>query len=166
MEPLIASQTEQPESSHLVRFPSTDWFQEVVAQMGHRLPVFEHLGEVDCVAQFTVLDGRPGGVPWSVQLTFEEFAVPSVRETEGTEEADFVVEATLETWREMIENIARGGGRPDLEHTLNRLSLLGTPMRVWSDDPVRRDLFFRFNQSLQEFFNGSASVRTEFGIPQ
>jgi hypothetical protein len=123
----------------------------------------EHLGDVDCVAQFTVLDGAPGGAPWSVQVTFEEFDVVDVRPAEDLSRADFVLEGDLATWRGMIDNIAQGDGRPDLTHTLNYLTLPNTPMRVWSDDPVRRDFFFRFNQSFQEFFNASAAFRTTFG---
>ena len=76
--------------------------------------------------------------------------------------ADFTLEASLATWREMIEVIARGHGRPDLTHTLNYLSHPGTPIRVWSEDPLRKDLFFRYNQSLQEFINASAAFRTIF----
>ncbi len=53
-------------------------------------------------------------------------------------------------------------GRPALDQTLNRLSHLGTPMRVVSDDPLKRDLFFRYNQSLQEFVNASAAFPTAF----
>jgi hypothetical protein len=35
-------------------------------------------------------------------------------------------------------------------------------MRVVADDPLRRDLFFRYNQSLQEFVNASATFTTAF----
>ena len=62
----------------------------------------------------------------------------------------------------MIESIAAGGGRPALDQTLNRLSHMGTPVRVHSDDPLRRDLYFRYNQSLQEFVNASGCFRTGF----
>ena len=72
------------------------------------------------------------------------------------------MEASLETWRAMIESIARGGGRPELEQTLNRLSHMGEPLRVYSDDPLRRDLYFRYNQSLQEFVNACGSFTTSF----
>ena len=72
------------------------------------------------------------------------------------------LEATLATWREMIENIAAGGGRPDLTHTLNYLSHPGTPIRLVADDPLKADLYFRYNQSLQEFVNASASFPTRF----
>ena len=40
----------------------------------------EHLGYIDCIAIFTVLDGGLRGKPWSVQVTFEEFEATDVRE--------------------------------------------------------------------------------------
>jgi hypothetical protein len=115
------------------------------------------------VVQFTVTDG-PGGRPWSAQVTFEEFAVTDVREVGPGDEgrADFRLEASAATWREMIDSIAGGGGRPDLDHTLNRLSHFGAPLRVVSDDVLKTDLYFRYNQSLQEFVNASAAFRTRF----
>jgi len=124
----------------------------------------EQLGYVDCVAQFTILDGGSNGAPWGAQVSFEEFEATDVREaaTADAARADFSLEAPLAIWREMIESITRGKGRPDLEHTLNYLSHPGTPMRVVSDDPLRRDLYFRYNQSLQEFVNASGSFRTIF----
>lgn len=66
------------------------------------------------------------------------------------------------TWRAMIESIAAGNGRPALDQTLNRLSHMGTPIRLRSDDQLRKDMYFRFNQSLQEFVNASAGFRTSF----
>src|SRR4051812_9670620 len=123
----------------------------------------EQLGYVDCVAAFTVLDG-PGGRPWTVQVTFEEFEAVDVRDVEPLDEgrADFTLEATAATWRAMIESIAAGGGRPDLTHTLNYLTHPGTPVRLSGDDPLRRDLYFRYNQSLQEFVNAAAAFTTTF----
>lgn len=155
-----ASQT----NNGAVRFPSREWFERLAALMKNNRARQEHLGAIDCVAQFTVLDGGAHGEPWHCQVSFEEYEVRDVRavgEAE-VERADFVLETDLDVWREMIESIALGKGRPDLEHTLNYLSLPGTPIRVWSDDPVRRDMFFRFNQSLQEFVNASAAFATSF----
>jgi hypothetical protein len=119
---------------------------------------------VDCVARFTVLEAGPGGRDFRADVTFEEFGATDVREPASDEQAraDFALEADLPTWREMIESIAAGGGRPDLEHTLNRLSHTGAPMAVRSDDVLRADLYFRFNQSLQEFVNASAEFATAF----
>lgn len=148
-----------------VPFPSVAWFERLAALMHENRRLHEQLGYVDCVARFVVLDGGPNGEPWHVQVTFDGFEVTDVREVDAASDpatADFHVEADLDTWESMIGSIAAGGGRPSLDQTLNYLSLPGTPIRVWSDDPVRRDLFFRFNQSLQEFVNASAGFRTVF----
>jgi hypothetical protein len=61
----------------------------------------------------------------------------------------------------VVENIAEHG-EPDLEHTLNRLTMAGTPLRLVSDDQLKLDLFFRFNQSFQAFFNASAGIVTDY----
>ena len=39
---------------------------------------------------------------------------------------------------------------------------MGDPMRVVSDDPLKRDLYFRYNQSLQEFVNASSAFTTVY----
>ena len=77
-------------------------------------------------------------------------------------QADFALVASLATWRAMIESIARGGGRPGLDHSLNRLSHMGTPMKLVAANPLKADLYFRYNQSLQEFVNASAKLHTQF----
>ncbi len=145
-------------------FPSTVWFQRLADLMNAARARQEQLGYVDCVAEFTILDGGDAGEPLSIQVTFEEFDAVDVREAgpDDVGRADFSLDATLATWQEMIESIATGNGRPDLEHTLNRLSHAGTPITLRSDDPLRRDMYFRFNQSFQEFFNASAGFRTVF----
>ncbi|MEW6272640.1 MAG: hypothetical protein AB1689_25455 [Thermodesulfobacteriota bacterium] len=150
--------------AEVVPFPSVDWFRRLAELMNASRARQEQLGYVDCVAGFRVLDG-PCGRPWTVAVTFEEFSAVDVREELAGEpsRADFVLEATLATWRAMIESIAAGGGRPALDQTLNHLSHMGDPVHLASDDPLRRDLYFRYNQSLQEFVNASAAFRTAFG---
>ncbi len=138
-----------------VPFPSVEWFRCVADLMNANRVRHEQLGYVDCVVQFTIAD-------WSVQVTFEEFAATDVREADDDERADFVLAAPLAIWREMIDNIAAGGGRPDLTHSLNYLSHMGTPIALRGSDPLRRDLYFRYNQSLQEFVNASAAFRTVY----
>jgi hypothetical protein len=145
------------------RFPSLAWFANLARLMNANRARQEQLGYVDCVAGFRVTDA-PQGSPGTFEVTFEEFEAVDVRVADSTEpdRADFVLAADLATWREMIENIAAGKGRPDLDHTLNRLSHIGTPIAVVQDDPLRRDMYFRFNQSLQEFVNASANFPTTF----
>jgi hypothetical protein len=161
---LMEAQTITEQAQSALAFPSSEWFERLAQLMKISRTLHEHLGYIDCVAQFSVLDGGLGGKPWSVLVTFEEFDATDVREARPGDaaRADFTLEASLATWREMIEVIARGRGRPDLTHTLNYLSHPGTPIRVWSEDPLRKDLFFRYNQSLQEFINASSAFRTIF----
>jgi hypothetical protein len=73
----------------------------------------------------------------------------------------FVLEASLETWREMIENIRANVG-PDLTHTLNYLTFPDVPMRVTGPDQLEVDTFYRYSESLQRFFNGAAAVPTAY----
>jgi hypothetical protein len=65
---------------------------------------------------------------------------------------DFVVSGREAVWRRMLEETARRG-RPELRHTLNSLVLIGDELWLESRDQLREDRFYRFNQSLQEFFD-------------
>lgn len=145
-------------------FPSRAWFQRLADLMNANRTRQEQLGYVDCIAQFTVLDGGANGGPVAYRVTFEEFSAIAVEEypTRELDNADFALEGSAATWREMIENIATNNGRPDLDHSLNRLSHMGTPLKLVAEDPVRADAYFRFNQSLQEFVDASAQFTTLF----
>lgn len=147
-----------------VPFPSLSWFQRLADLMNANRLRQEQLGYVDCVVEFRV-DGDARRQATAARVRFVEFSAVEVRgaENDGEDDAvDFVLAAPLEIWRRMIESIAAGGGRPDLEQTLNYLTHMGAPMEVRSRDPLRRDLYFRYNQSLQEFVNASAAFRTAF----
>jgi len=143
-----------------VVFPSVEWFQRLADLMAEDVERFKKLGETDCTMIVRILDGTPDGTPWNVQITFEEFAVTSVEEVDDSalEQVDFVLETDRESWEAMVENISSNNGRPDLDFTLNGLSMAGTPIRCWSVDPLRRDAFFRFNQSIQQFVNNCARL--------
>ncbi|HEY4408777.1 MAG TPA: hypothetical protein VGO87_02770 [Acidimicrobiia bacterium] len=145
-------------------FPSVEWFERLGQLMEEYRARHEHIGPIDCLTQFTVLDPEGEGRDRHFQITFELYSAISVREVieEESSKADFIMETDTQVWQEMIENIRDNAGRPDLEHSLNRLSLPGTPIRVWAEDPLGRDMFFRFNQSLQEFVNASVHVPTRY----
>lgn len=151
---------------NLVAFPSLAWFERLVALMKDQRALHERLGYMDCKVGFTVLDGGPDKSPWSVRIHFEEFDVLEVKElgAAGDEAGtlDFSMAATLATWRRMIESIAEGEGRPGLDQTLNDLNLRGGTLLVQSGDMLKRDMFFRYNQSLQAFVNASGGFRTAF----
>jgi len=147
-----------------VPFPSLAWFAKLGERMNADRVRHEHLGYVDCTVEFAVRDAYGPGRPLRAQVTFEEFAAVDVREAGPADagRADFTLEADAKAWREMIESIARGKGRPALDQTLNYLSHFDSPFRVCAADPLKRDLYFRYNQSLQEFVNASAQLETTF----
>ena len=72
---------------------------------------------------------------------------------------EVVVSGPLEAWVEMIE-VIEAEGEADTAHTLNSLTIFGTPMMVRSPDAMGQDKFFRFMGTLQAIFDaaGSASV--------
>jgi hypothetical protein len=40
------------------------------------------------------------------------------------------------------------------------------PIRLWAEDPLDRDMFFRFNGSLQEFMNASVRIPTTYPVEE
>lgn len=143
----------------MARFPSVQWFEEVAKAHAADRERVKRLGYVEANVGIVVEDsGRSQGFV----LEFAGYKLGAVREVANpAPQSDFTIAGPLAAWREMIENIAKNGA-PDLEHTLNRLTMAGTPLRLISDDQLKLDLFFRMNQSFQAFFDASAAVRTEF----
>lgn len=144
-----------------VAFPSVEWFQMLATKMAGQREHFEKLGACDCVGQLTIWDG-PGGEEWRCQFRFEEYDVVDVRLVTEDEEptSDFILETDVETWQGMVDSIVEGDGQPGLLFTLNRLSMPGTPIRLWSHDPVNRDAYYRFNQTIQHFVNNCSTFTT------
>ncbi len=145
-----------------MKFPTIEWFRALEQQAQQRVETFRRLGFCDAAVGIKVQ--AEGGLveDRGFVLGFDGYRCKSVEATAEPEKvADFVLEGKYGAWREMIENIRANGG-PDLKHTLNYLTLPGDPMRVTAADQLKQDLFFRYNGTLQEFFNGAQHVETEF----
>ena len=136
-------------------FPSLEWF-EAVKDLMNQDEAFRRLGTVD--ARVGVKVGER-----IYELAFEAFECASVREIgpEGLRDCDFWLEQEPEAWEEMISNIQQNG-KADLPHTLNTIDLTRSDGFARSHDGYRRDAFYRFNQSLQHFFDSSARLETAF----
>ena len=62
----------------------------------------------------------------------------------------------------MIENIRATNGHPDNRHSLNTLNdALAQPLARGTSG-LKLDLFYRFNQRFQRFFNSAAKIETVF----
>ncbi len=141
-------------------FPSEEWFGALADVMSEQRGLFEPLGAIDCTMVVQLEEPEDQEL---IEVKFKSYGVDSVRSLKSIEEAapeHFTITATLETWQEMIDNIILNG-RPDLEHTLNFLTFPDEPMIVDGPDQLHIDAFFRYNQSLQLFFNGAAKVASE-----
>jgi hypothetical protein len=67
--------------------------------------------------------------------------------------SDAVLRGDEVSWHDLVENIVTNGGA-DISHSLNALSIAGWPLQLLSDDPVGRDKFFRYAETLQDLFDG------------
>jgi hypothetical protein len=142
-------------------FPSTKWFEALARRMEQDAAGYRELGSIEC-AMVVRVDAPDG--PDLYEVVFDGFRAQSVRRLARLEDAapeHFVLEASLDTWREMIDNIRANAG-PDLTHTLNYLTFPDEPMRVTGPDQLEVDAFYRYNQSLQRFFNGAVAVPTAY----
>jgi len=147
--------------SDCVFFPSEGWFEALAAQMREDIGPFKELGAMDCTMVIQVDEDEGSEL---FEVSFKSYAVDSIRRLGREVDADpvhFRITAPLGVWREMIDNI-EDNGEPDLEHTLNFLTFPDDPMVVDGPDQLQTDAFYRYNQSLQLFFNGAAGIATQY----
>lgn len=142
----------------MAKFPSVEWF-EAIKDLVNDDAEYKRLGTVDSKVGIKVGDAL-------LELTFEAFECTGVREIEEADlhDVDFWLEQTPEAWQEMIEDIKKNGAA-GLGYTLNTIDLNIVPEGfARSHDGYRRDAFYRFNQSLQHFFDASSKIDTEFAV--
>lgn len=147
----------------MLRFPSLEWFQELGRLMNANEAAFKRLGYAD-VAWAVEIQPVDAGQPSRLfRLVFEEYSCTSVEELAPGKPAEvaFTMQATYDTWKEMMVNIQANHG-PDLHHTLNYLALPDDPIYIDAPDFLSRDLFARYGQTYQEFFNGAVHIPTAF----
>lgn len=135
-------------------FPDPDWFEDLATRMkGER---FRRLGFVETRFVVSVLpdaDGE-GQTRLDTGLVFEGYGLAEAKRLSEpwSFDPDFLICGRASVWQRTLEEVARSG-RPELRHTLNSLVLLGDELWLESRDQIREDKFYRYNQTLQEFFN-------------
>ena len=136
-------------------FPSVEWFEEV-REVVNGSREFRALGNCDTTMGVKVADR-------AFRLKFEAFECEEVSEVgvEGLGELDFYLEMSPGEWRELLENI-KGNGGADGEHSLNTLDLSRDGGILRANDDFLKQSFFRYHLSIQNFFDASARVETEF----
>lgn len=136
-------------------FPSLGWF-EALQKLVNDDPAYRRIGTVDAAMGVKVADKV-------FVVTFEAFECRSVRA--GNEydliNVDFFIEMEPDAWRTMLENI-KANGAAEAGQTLVSLDMLHEISTNATGDQLRADMFFRYNQSLQHFFDLSANLNTVF----
>lgn len=140
-------------------FPSNEWFQAVREVYNSDSSLHSGGGGAcDTTAGLKVGDQ-------SYLMVFEGLECADIRPADDSEmkEADFIIDMSESLWKEMVANVQENG-RADLDHTLNSIDLQQEDSIAYSpvDDQYRQDLFYRYNQNFQDFFDASARVETTF----
>ncbi len=144
-----------------VAFPSSTFFQALQNAMQQEAARFRRLGFIDTT--FGIHLTASNGQHWRYLLAFEVFDCREVTEVQEFDltATDFVITGDLAAWTEMLRNIRQHHGA-DVVHSLNTLTHFGERMTIEYDDPDNRDKFFRFQESIQEFFNLAQSLELDF----
>lgn len=145
----------------MIPFPSADWFRALAVAMERAAERYRRLGTIDLVL-VAKIDSADGSECY--ELTFAGYRCTAVRRLASPAEASpsaVVLEGPDEAWRGMIRSIEHEG-KADLAHTLNTLTLADVPMRLVAEDQLAIDAFYRFQETLQQFFDEAAGFRTAF----
>ncbi|MBM3139118.1 MAG: hypothetical protein FJZ92_02600 [Chloroflexi bacterium] len=138
-------------------FPSVEWFT-ALAEITKQDDRYRRFGRLNALVVFKV--GRK-----MIEANFDVLDIHDIREISenAMRDADFVVEMTPDQWQQMLADIKKNGHATQ-EWTLNTLDLrFDEPIhRNLLDDGFKADMFFRYNPSLQRFFDNSSQLEFSF----
>jgi hypothetical protein len=133
------------------------WFETMAADARTRPDVYSKLGFADLRLVVEEVDGATAHAYGLVLDGYDVIATGPVEDVAAFG-ADAVLTGPREAWDEMAANIVVHEGA-DGAHTLNSLTIAETPLRVISTDPMGRDKFFRYAETLQTLFDSLLSVQ-------
>lgn len=143
----------------MAQFPSTEWF-EALAEIAKNDERYRKFGRLNAIVAFKVGDTI-------ISANFDVLNIHEIHEISENQmrDTDFVIEMEPDAWRGMLEDI-KANGHASLDWTLNTLDLKGDePIhKNLMEDGFKADMFFRYNPSLQVFFDDSAQLDTEFAV--
>lgn len=136
-------------------FPSVEWFNEA-ASLLNKSDSFKRLGTCDAEIGVQVDDKY-------YEIDFEAFEVKDVKAIDASraEQLDFVLTQPYGEWKAMLQDI-KEHGRATHDYTLNSLDLRSEKEFAVGKDYHRRDAFYRFNQTFQEYFDMASKMETSF----
>ena len=140
------------------KFPEPEWFLALGRLMDAEGELFRRLGyaEVRFVVRVVGSDGRADRQT-AIELDGYRLSRAIALEDAPGFDPDFTVCATAAVWDRMLDEIGRDG-RPEARHSLSSLALIGEELWLESNDQLREDKYYRYNQTLQEFLNLSSKL--------
>jgi len=140
-------------------FPSAEWFQALAA-IANDDEGYQKFGTLEAIVAMKVGE-RAFNVTFSIREARDVREIP----LDQMRDADFVIDLTPAQWQAMIEDI-KANGHAGRDHTLNSLDLdAEDPIHYnVSEDGYRADKFFRYNPSLQRFFDNASQLDTVFAL--
>ena len=133
------------------------FFKALVTLMNQHPETYEILGEVDM--SLGIIMTNPDGEDLRICIPFEELGCADVSLIKDGDETscDCWLEGDLAAWQSMFDNIVEIGTATGRQ-TISSLTLVGDQIRVRGVDPMGVDRFFRFNQTVQQFFDGASQI--------
>jgi len=138
-----------------MKIETVEFFTALAAGMNAHPERYQPLGEADMDAVIVMRDPRRAA--FAVRLMFEGIRCEHVVETEADTPCEYRLDGPLSAWQTMFADIVAKGRATGLQ-TINSLALLGDEIALGGSDPMGIDKFSRFNQTLQEFFDGANNV--------
>jgi hypothetical protein len=148
-------------------FPSVAWFQGLADAMAAQPEKYRKLGPLDLTLVVRIT--HRAGDDDCYALEFDGTRCVAVTRLRSAAEVHgrhpVILEGDYAAWKEMVESIHAHGGA-DLTHTRNYLTLPDWPLRLVavdeSEGQLDIDRFYRYQESLQAFFDEAAAVETRF----
>jgi hypothetical protein len=139
-------------NSHAPMIDTLPFFRSLQSTMNADPERFRILGDADTTFAIVMEDGTR---TFRVRVRFEGLSCPEVTAGASGDAVDFSLVGPMSAWKAMFDDIFTNRRATGLQ-TINSLVLLGDEVGLVGDDPMGLDKFSRFNQTLQEFFDGAA----------
>jgi len=134
-------------------FPSSKWFEQLVARATSDAAAMERLGIAEL--RFGMEIVVPDGATQFFGLVLDGYDIEAVGPLSEHEfRPEVVMSGLVEAWDEMIGWI-QANGPADSAHSLNGLTIAGVPFEARSEDAMGSDKFYRYMGTLQAIFDAA-----------
>ncbi len=150
----VEDREKTPRETPPVDFDSVAFFEQLAASARTHFERYRKLGMTDIALCVKIGDN-------AYRLVFEDYECIEVAAYEPGSHVDCVLAASKDDWHELLSHLASRSSA-DAAHTLNSLVLAGDRFRLEGDDQLGLDKFYRYNATLQSFFEETSHVRVQF----